>query len=155
MRLTLIAVGRPRETHVAALIRDYEGRASRYFRFSAIEVPATSGVDARSVRAREAEAIRRRIPDELDAWALTRGGRQLGSRELAETLADLATYSRAGVAFLIGGAFGLDGDLVRECSRRFSLSELTLPHELARLILAEQIYRAGTILRGEPYHKGA
>lgn len=155
MRLALVAVGRPKEPHVAALIRDYETRAGRYFRFSSIEVPATPGADARSVRAGEAEAIRKRIPDGLDAWALTRTGRQLGSRELAETVGDLATYSRPGVAFLIGGAFGLDDDLVRECSRRFSLSELTLPHELARLILAEQIYRAGTILRGEPYHKGA
>ncbi|MCL7971872.1 MAG: 23S rRNA (pseudouridine(1915)-N(3))-methyltransferase RlmH [marine benthic group bacterium] len=157
MRVAVVAVGRPKGEHISALIREYETRACRYFRFSAIEVPASagSGADERSVRAREAEAIRKRIPADLELWALTRGGRQLDSRKLAETLGDFATYSRAGVAFLIGGAFGLDDDLIRDCSSRFSLSSLTLPHELARLVLAEQIYRAGTILRGEPYHKGA
>ncbi len=157
MRVAVVTVGRPKEEHVAALIRGYEERAGRYFRFSTIEVPTTTGgaADERSVRTREAEAIRKRLPNGLDTWALTRGGRQLDSRELAATLADLATYSRAGVAFLIGSAFGLDDQLIRDCSSRFSLSNLTLPHELARLILAEQIYRAGTILRGEPYHKGS
>jgi 23S rRNA (pseudouridine1915-N3)-methyltransferase len=58
------------------------------------------------------------------------------------------------VAFLIGGAFGLDGELVQRCTRSLSLSRLTMPHDMARLVIAEQIYRAGTILRGEPYHKG-
>jgi len=59
-----------------------------------------------------------------------------------------------GVAFVIGGAFGLDESVLRKARTRLSLSDLTLPHEMARLVLAEQLYRAGTIIRGEPYHKG-
>lgn len=156
MRLVVVAVGRPKDRNVGLAIRDYETRAGRYFRYSAIEVPAATGGSEESarVRSREAESIRRRLPDDLARWALTREGETMDSRELAGELADLATYSHPGVAFLIGGAFGLDPDLVRECDRRLSLSELTMPHEVARLVLIEQIYRAGTILRGEPYHKG-
>ena len=157
MRLAVVAVGRPKDRNVGLAIRDFEARAARYFRFSAIEVPATSGgsAEADHVRSKEAEALRRRIPDDLACWALTREGEAVDSRGLARELADLATYSHPGVAFLIGGAFGLDRDLLDGCDRRLSLSRLTLPHELARLVLTEQIYRAGTILRGEPYHKGA
>ena len=157
MKLILVAVGRPKDKHLGLAIAEFEARAGRYFRYSAIEVPAAGGgsADASLVRSREGEAIRRRLPADLARWALTREGEPMDSRGLANELADLATYSHPGVAFLIGGAFGLDRVLIDECERRLSLSKLTLPHELARLVLAEQIYRAGTIIRGEPYHKGA
>lgn len=76
------------------------------------------------------------------------------SRELAVALGDMATYGHAGAVFVVGGAFGLDEAFVGRRKRAVSLSSMTLPHDLARLLLAEQLYRAGTILRGEPYHKG-
>jgi len=141
---------------MASLIRDYETRAGRYFRFETLEVAAAAGGggSAAKVRAREAESLRKRLPPELEAWALTRDGTQTSSQDLADTLSNLATYSHPGVAFLIGGAFGLDAALLQECSRRMSLSRMTLPHDMARLVLAEQIYRAGTIASGQPYHKG-
>ena len=141
---------------MAALIRDYEGRAAQYFRFEALEVTSAAGGggSAPAVRAREADSLRKRVSAGLDTWALTRDGTESSSRDLAETFSDMATYSHPGVAFLMGGAFGLDEGLVRQCSRRLSLSRMTLPHDMARLVLAEQIYRAGTILRGQPYHKG-
>jgi len=156
MRLVVLAVGTPRDRGMGELIREYETRAGRYFRLDTIEVAAATGVGGspRAVRTREADDLRKRMPVGLDTWALTRDGTEIGSRELAGTLSDMATYGRPGVAFLIGGAFGLDGELVQRCSRSLSLSRLTLPHDMARLILAEQLYRAGTILRGEPYHKG-
>ena len=77
----------------------------------------------------------------------------MGSRELAGYLEGHAVRSSAGAAFVIGGAFGLDASVVTKARRTLSLSALTLPHEMARLVLAEQLYRAGTIVRGEPYHK--
>jgi 23S rRNA (pseudouridine1915-N3)-methyltransferase len=156
MRLVVLAVGAPRNRHTAELIREYETRSGRYFRFETIEVAGATGVGGspRAVRAREAHLLQKRIPEGLDTWALTRNGTEISSRELAEILSDMATYGRAGVAFLIGGAFGLDGEVVQRCTRSLSLSRLTLPHDVARLVLAEQIYRAGTIVRGEPYHKG-
>ena len=78
----------------------------------------------------------------------------MDSRELAAYLEGLAVQSAPGVAFVIGGAFGLGPEVVDRSGKRLSLSSMTLPHEMARLFLAEQLYRAGTILRGEPYHKG-
>ena len=156
MKLMIMAVGSPRDRGVASAIRDYETRAARYFRLETLEVPSASGVgnDPRLIRAREAEDIGRRLPDGLDTWALTREGTTMTSRELADSLGDMATYGHAGAVFVVGGAFGLDEAFVRRCKRAISLSRMTLPHDLARLVLAEQLYRAGTILRGEPYHKG-
>lgn len=156
MRLLVLAVGSPRDRHMAAMIREYETRAGRYFRLETTEVPAATGVGGSpaAVRACEAENLLKRAPRGLDTWALTSGGTEASSRDLAGSLSDMATYGHPGVVFLIGGAFGLDEDLVKGCSRTLSLSRMTLPHEMARLVLAEQIYRAGTIVRGEPYHKG-
>jgi len=158
VRLVVLAVGSPRDRgrHIVRLIREYEDRASRYFRLEAVEVPAATGLGGSppAARRREAEHLRHRVPSELDTWALTREGEELGSRDLARALADMATYGHPGVAFLIGGAYGLDEGLMRDCNRRLALSRMTLPHDLARLVLTEQVYRAGTILRGEPYHKG-
>lgn len=156
MKLVVLAVGPPRDRHMASLIQDYETRARHYFRLETVEIPAATGVGGtpETVRAREAEHLRRRSPDGLETWALSRDGKHVSSQELASTLSDMATYGQAGVAFLIGGTYGLDEGLLGDCSRRLALSRMTLPHEMARLVLAEQIYRAGTILRGEPYHKG-
>jgi 23S rRNA (pseudouridine1915-N3)-methyltransferase len=78
----------------------------------------------------------------------------MSSRALARYLEGLAVRSSPGVAFLIGGAHGLDASVLERARRELSLSTLTLPHEMARLFMVEQLYRAGTIIRGEPYHKG-
>ena len=156
MKLSVVAVGKVKGA-LAEAVRDYEERARRYWRLSVSEVAAGApGVDAapERVRATEAERIRARIPDGLEVVALTRGGEGMGSRQLATYLADLGTRSAPGVCFVIGGAFGLDDSVLRLARRQLTLSALTLPHEMARLVLAEQLYRAGTILRGEPYHKG-
>ena len=78
----------------------------------------------------------------------------VGEQELARWLERLSAGPEQGVHFIIGGAFGLDAKLLQECDLTLSLSPFTLPHDLARLVMAEQLYRAGTILRREPYHKG-
>jgi 23S rRNA (pseudouridine1915-N3)-methyltransferase len=85
---------------------------------------------------------------------MTREGESMASEELARYLERHAVRSSPGVAFVIGGAHGLAEAVLERGRRRLSLSKMTLPHEMARLVLAEQLYRAGTILRGEPYHKG-
>ena len=104
--------------------------------------------------AAEAEKLLARIPPELEVVALTRDGKGMDSRELSRYLERHAVRASAGVSFVIGGAFGLAPEVPARARRKLSLSHMTLPHEMARLILAEQLYRAGTILRGEPYHKG-
>lgn len=152
MKLTLVCVGTPRGVLVDA-INHYEGRVARYFKFHTIEVAAGRGTPA-DVRDAEAERLVSRLPAESRLYALTREGRRSTSRDLADQLAQIGNYGPAEAVFVIGGAFGLGEQVLRTADETLSLSDLTLPHELARLVLVEQLYRAGTILRREPYHKG-
>ncbi len=157
MRLVVLAVGALRGGLEPA-VAHYEARARRYWKLDVVEVAA--GTRGRSpepdrVRAAEGERILSKIPDGLELFALTRKGKSMSSRALADRLSGLALGSSPGAAFILGGAFGLDDRVLERSTVRLSLSSLTLPHEMARLVLAEQLYRAGTIVRGEPYHKGA
>jgi 23S rRNA (pseudouridine1915-N3)-methyltransferase len=157
VRVSVICVGGVKG-HLASVIGDYEARAARYWRLQVTEVPAgLSGsrkAAPQEVMKAEGERLLGLLPDPGETVALTRSGRALTSRALAELLQEGAVRSTPEVAFLIGGAFGLGQEVLARSSARLSLSALTLPHELARLLLAEQLYRAGTIARNEPYHKG-
>lgn len=154
MKVLVAAVGSPGSGPLSEAIRAYEERAARYFDFEAVEVAAApGGGDPGEVRRREGDRLLERVPDDLRWFALTRQGRGMRSRRLARYLEELATYGRPGAAFLVGGAHGLDDRVLRGARYRLSLSPMTLPHLVARLVLTEQIYRAGTIARGEPYHR--
>ncbi|MEO9020394.1 MAG: 23S rRNA (pseudouridine(1915)-N(3))-methyltransferase RlmH [Gemmatimonadaceae bacterium] len=155
----IAAVGRPKDQALAAAIREYEARATRYWPLESMEVKAEradpSAAPASSsaaVRAREGERIRQRVGDRALIIACDASGVSMTSEKFAMWLQSEREGARD-VAFLIGGAFGLDETLLDGAHKRLSLAPWTLPHELARLVLAEQLYRAGTILRGEPYHK--
>jgi 23S rRNA (pseudouridine1915-N3)-methyltransferase len=156
MDVVVAAVGRPKQPGLVSAIAEYEKRVKRYFRFRTIEVSPAGLPDDEADRAREreADALVRVLPKGLERVALTRGGKPMSTPSFARFLEDLATYGQPGVAFLIGGAHGLPDDLLQAARHRLSLSPMTLTHELARLVLAEQLYRAGTLMRGEPYHKG-
>lgn len=150
----MAAVGSPGRGPVADAIRAYEERAALYFDFEALEVAAGGeSDDPGEIRRREGGRLIERVPDELRWFALTRRGRGMRSRRLARYLEELGTYGKPGAAFLVGGAHGLSDRVLESARYRLSLSPMTLPHALARLVLTEQIYRAGTIARGEPYHK--
>ncbi len=153
MRISVVAVGRAGELSPA--IRDYEARAARYWRFEAVEVAQARGRVAADVMRREAERIRQRLRAGHLRVAVARSGRRMSSRELARWLERLASGPERGVHFIVGGSFGLDARLIEECDLSLSLSAFTLPHDLARVVLTEQLYRAGTILRREPYHKAS
>jgi len=157
VKVLVVAVGRVRGT-LEAPVAEYEERARRYWKLEVAEVEAGApGKDPAPGRVKDAEARRilGRIPQGFTVVALTRTGKGLGSRELAALLEGDAVRASPGVAFVLGGAFGLADEVLAQAARRLSLSALTLPHEMARLVLAEQLYRAGTLVRGEPYHKGA
>jgi 23S rRNA (pseudouridine1915-N3)-methyltransferase len=156
VKIVVAAVGRPRGP-VAEAIAEYESRAARYFGFDAAEVkeePFRRPGDAARVRDEEGKRLLARVPAGAEIVALHETGRQWSSHRLAEYLAELGVRGSPGAAFLIGGAYGLSDDVLARARHQLSLSAFTLPHELARLVLAEQLYRAGTINRGEPYHKG-
>jgi 23S rRNA (pseudouridine1915-N3)-methyltransferase len=157
LKLWLIAVGKTGSLLHAA-VTEFEARARRYWQLEIVEVKeerSGRGVSKDDVRAAEAERLLKRVPADVELVALTRRGDAWGSDRFAAFLQRAATQAHAGFAFVIGGAYGLSDDLLRQAHRRMRLSAFTLPHDLARLVLVEQLYRAGTIVRNEPYHKGS
>ena len=154
MKVSLLVIGRPRHAGLADAIRDYETRAARYWPLEVVEVKEESGksLPPDAVREREGERLAGRLPTDAHVVACDPGGLALESESFARWLRQQRDEARS-VAFLIGGAHGLGSAILQRATRRLSLAPWTLPHEVARLVLAEQLYRAGTIVRGEPYHK--
>ena len=153
MRLVVAAVGKPRNAALAAAIDEYETRAARYWPLVVHEVreEKAGSMGVETVKAREGERLAERAGT-ARIVACDPGGKSLTSEEFAAWLQKEGDSDRD-TAFVIGGAYGLSDDLLRKAPMRLSLAPWTLPHELARLVLAEQLYRAGSIARGEPYHK--
>jgi len=154
MRFVVAVVGKPRDAGLSSVIHDYETRAGRYWPLDVHEVreePARS-ISADLVREREGERLLAAIPAGAEVVACDVGGRQMTSEQFAAWLQRLRERARD-VGLLIGGAFGLSAAVQQRAAVSLALAPWTLPHELARLVLAEQLYRAGSILRREPYHK--
>lgn len=154
MRILVIAVGRPKDAALSAAAQDYERRAAHYWPVSVIEVreePA-KGRTSDFVRMKEGERILGQVPAGTTVVACMEGGKAMSSTAFASWLQKSRDEARD-VVFTIGGAFGLGENVVAAASMKLSMAPWTLPHELARVILSEQLYRAGTITRGEPYHK--
>jgi 23S rRNA (pseudouridine1915-N3)-methyltransferase len=154
MRLVVAVVGKPRDANLAGAIRDYEARAARYWPLDVREVRQESAGDKSASRARDAEGERllAAVPPAAQVVACDVSGRSFTSERFAEWLQ--AMRERAvDAAFVIGGAHGLSDAVKAYATSSIALAPWTLPHELARLVLAEQLYRAGTIVRREPYHK--
>lgn len=153
MKLTLLTVGRLRPCYREAA-DDYLLRLRRMAEIREVEVREAGRAGPPPVQRREeGRALRSALPAAAVVVALDQRGEGWSSERLAQRLEAWRDGGR-GVAFVIGGAVGLDDDLLTSADHRWSLGALTLPHELARVVVAEQVYRAFTILRGEPYHKG-
>ena len=154
MKVWVAVVGKPRDAALAAAIREYEARAARYWPLEVVEVKEESARSASEtvVMRKEGERLLERLPGAARLVLCDPGGEAMDSRAFAAMLQQQRERAQD-LAIVIGGAHGI-GDVVRERPhRRLSLAPWTLPHELARLVLAEQLYRAGTIVRNEPYHK--
>lgn len=151
--MIVAAVGKPRNAALAAAIALYETRASRYWPLVVYEVreePARSAPPD-LVCAREGERLAAKV-GAADLVACDERGDQMTSAAFARFLQEARERARD-VAFVLGGAYGLAPELRDRATKRLAVAPWTLPHEMARLVLAEQLYRAGTIVRGEPYHK--
>jgi 23S rRNA (pseudouridine1915-N3)-methyltransferase len=154
VRFVVAVVGKPRDGNLSAAIREYETRAARYWPIEVHEVreePARSG-SADLVREREGQRLLDALPPGAQIVACDVSGRAMTSEQFARWLQEQRERARD-VGILIGGAFGLGSNAKERATMSLTLAPWTLPHELARLVLAEQVYRAGTINRGEPYHK--
>jgi 23S rRNA (pseudouridine1915-N3)-methyltransferase len=154
MQLALVAVGALRPAY-RELCDEYLRRLGRYARTSEHEVKEAGRVpEGAARRAEEARRLRAVIPAGAIIIATARAGEPWSSRDIAARIERWQMSGRP-VAVLLGGSTGLDADLVRAADHRWSLGPLTLPHELARVVIAEQLYRGYSIVKGEPYHKGA
>ncbi len=155
MKLQLWSIGKEHEPYVKPGVEDFTRRISRYYQVEWLIIPppkisATPAIQKK----KEAETILSQLTKNDYLIALDERGRQMTSEGLAQFIQDRANESSKNLTFLIGGAYGLDETVLTRADNRWSLSQLTLPHQLVRLLLAEQIYRACTILRNEKYHHG-
>ena len=152
LETTILAVGKLRSYYREAC-DEYAGRLSRYVVIGEREVREGRGTNSSVIELDEGHRLQEKIPERAVLVALAREGMPWSSTDLAQRLERWTLEARP-VAFAIGGSTGLASEFLKRAQFRWSLGPLTLPHELARVVVYEQLYRACTILRGEPYHKG-
>ncbi|MFZ7942381.1 MULTISPECIES: 23S rRNA (pseudouridine(1915)-N(3))-methyltransferase RlmH [Bacillaceae] len=159
MNISIISVGKLKEKYLKQGIEEYLKRLSAYAKVDVIEVAdekapeELSELEMLQVKQKEGERILAKISQDTYVIALAIQGKLGSSEELADSLDKLATYGKSKIAFVIGGSLGLSDEVIRRSNEQLSFSRMTFPHQLMRLILVEQIYRAFRINRGEPYHK--
>jgi 23S rRNA (pseudouridine1915-N3)-methyltransferase len=155
MKLLLWSIGKEHEPYVRPGVEDFTRRLTRYYPTEWSLIPPPKGAATLSptaLKKKEGEIILGQLGKDDFLVALDERAQQLSSEKLATFLQTRANSSQKNLVFLIGGAFGLDPSVLDRADFKWSLSQLTLPHQLVRLILAEQLYRACTILRNEKYH---
>ena len=158
MNSALICVGRLKERYWREAAAEYEKRLTRFGRFETIELPDlpepanSSPAIERQIRQKEGEAILAKIREDDVVIALCIEGKQLDSVQLSQKLGELSASGRR-VVFVIGGSLGLSEAVVSRAQMKLSFSPMTFPHQLARIMLLEQTYRAMKIAAGERYHK--
>lgn len=157
--VTIISVGKIKDKFFADAVDEYKKRLKRYCNFEIIEVkdePTPENPSDREkeiILMKEGERIGEKIPKGAYVVTLCVEGKQQSSEELAEFLKTAANEGKSKVVFIIGGSFGLAESLKSLSDKRLSFSKMTFPHQLMRVILSEQIYRAFTIIEGKTYHK--
>ncbi len=153
MKIRLLSVGRDRSGLFEPAVQEYAGRLGHYCRFELLELPeAAKSRGPEHAKQEEGAALLAKLKPGEVLWALDERGKPLSSAGLAQELAKLLNQGRD-LALVIGGAEGLCEAVRGKAQKVLSLSAMTLPHRLARVVIAEQLYRAFTLLRGEPYHK--
>ncbi len=158
MNITIICVGKIKESFYRDAIAEYAKRLSAYCTFKVCEVddePDTGSSDAaiETAKEREAERILKNIKPGMHVITLEIKGKKYSSETFSSMLSDLFVSGKSDIAFIIGGSNGLAKCVSDRADGKLSFSDMTFPHQLMRVILSEQIYRAFRIMRGEPYHK--
>lgn len=156
VKITVVAVGKLKERFWADACAEYVKRLSAYASIKMVEIPdrdpaKTGGEEAG--RALEGRAILAAIPERSHVVLLDIGGKERSSEEIASHLNDLMLRGESSITFVIGGSCGVSSEVRARADERLSFGRITLPHNLARVVLLEQVYRAFKIMRGEPYHK--
>jgi len=158
-RVTVLCVGKLKEKFYIDAAAEYVKRLQRHCKLELIELPEQrlpddpSPAEIQKALRAEGDAIREKLPKGGAVIALCIEGKPCSSQELSRRMADLAVQGKTQLTFLIGGSVGLDEDLKRRADWRLSMSPMTFPHHMARIMLLEQIYRAYQIAGGAKYHK--
>jgi 23S rRNA (pseudouridine1915-N3)-methyltransferase len=159
VNISIVTVGKLKEKYLKQGIDEYLKRLGSYAKVEVIEVSDEKAPEELSetemvqVKQKEGERILAKIHPDTYVIALAINGKLKSSEELADTIDKLATYGKSKIAFVIGGSLGLSDEVLKRSDEQLSFSKMTFPHQLMRLILVEQVYRAFRINRGEPYHK--
>ncbi|REI06883.1 23S rRNA (pseudouridine(1915)-N(3))-methyltransferase RlmH [Staphylococcus felis] len=159
MKITIVAVGKLKEKYWKQAIAEYEKRLSAYTKIDIVEVPDEKapenmrGKEIEQVKAKEGERILAKIKPQSTVITLEIKGKMLGSEELAKELDQRMIQGASDFTFVIGGSNGLHDTVLQRSNFALSFSKMTFPHQMMRVVLLEQIYRAFKINRGEAYHK--
>ncbi len=159
MKITLICVGKLKEKYLVQGVEEYVKRLSRYCTLEIIELADektpdnASNVQEDLIKKKEGERILKALRDEAYCIALAIEGVMLTSPELAEKIDNLGVTGTSHISFVIGGSLGLSEEVLRRADYKLSFSKMTFPHQLMRMILLEQVYRAYRIIHNQPYHK--
>lgn len=155
MKIQFWSIGKAHESYIKAGVEDFTKRISKYYpvEWNIIPVPKNAGMlSEMDLKKKEGETILEWLGKDDYLVVLDERGKQFDSAQLANFIQQRGNESRRSLVFLIGGAYGIDQAVLKRADYKWSLSNLTFPHQLVRLILAEQVYRACTILRNEKYH---
>jgi len=159
MKITILCVGKIKEKFYREAIDEFSKRLSRYCKLEVIEVTDekteenASDNEIRIIKDKEGARILKNIKDDAYVIALCIDGKNLDSEELSKKIDSLGVQGLSHVFFIIGGSLGLSDDVIKRANYKLSFSKMTFPHQLMRVILLEQIYRAYRIINNEPYHK--
>ena len=159
MNIKIIGVGKLKEKYLKQGSAEYATRLGKFCKFVIVEVPdekapeKLSAAEMEGVKEKEGERILAKIRDKEYVYALAIEGKERSSEEFAQEIAQLTTYGRSDITFVIGGSLGLSPAVLKRAETKISFGRFTLPHQLMRLVLSEQIYRAFMINNGSPYHK--
>lgn len=159
MNITLITVGKLKEKYLKQAIDEYSKRLGRYCKLDIIELNDEKTPDNASereeelIREKEGKAILSKIKDNAFVVAMDLGGKNLTSEEFSKFIEQNGVMGNSNIVFLIGGSLGLSDEVKKRANYKLCFSKMTFPHQLFRVMLLEQIYRAYRIMKGEPYHK--
>ena len=159
MNISVISVGKLKEKYLKLGIEEFSKRLSKYCKLDLIELEDEkcpenlSEKDMEIVKNKEGQRILSKIKNNSYVIALAIDGKKLSSEELADTISKLAVRGNSHITFIIGGSLGLSDEVLKRADYKLSFSKMTIPHQLMKLILLEQVYRAFRINNNEPYHK--
>ena len=155
MKITLLTVGKTDRDWVSQGLEIYVSRLKHYIPFALIEIPELKNVSAFSkeqIKSKEGALILKNVRTSDDVILLDEKGKMFTSMEFSSMLSDKLSYASRDIVFVIGGAYGFSKEVYDRADSKISLSKMTFSHQMVRTIFAEQLYRAFTIMKGEPYH---